>query len=82
MGRSRKPRNKGLYKSKEPNVIQEPPDESLFVKNHGLMSCVESHVSAYGFAEIVPNIIEAYRHQARRYNAEAEKLENMWKKGE
>ncbi len=66
-------------KKSESNVIKEPPDEKEVVIDYSFCQSVASHIEAFGFESILINIIEAYRKKARRYNAEANKLEQALK---
>ena len=71
----------GTRKQKE-NVIKGSPDERDVVINNALISSIVSHVQVYGFSEVITNVIEAYRMEARKYNNEAEKLDKCLKKKE
>ncbi|KKM69379.1 hypothetical protein LCGC14_1451490 [marine sediment metagenome] len=65
-------------KKQEQNIIQPTPDD--FVDDMSLHNSIIHHVKQFGFCDVVANVIEAYREQARRYNKEADKLEEAAKK--
>ena len=66
-------------KKKQENIIKEEPDGNVVLLDHGLMNSIRLHTCSFGFRQVVPNVIEAYRREARKYNAEAEKLEQALK---
>ncbi len=57
------------------NIIKNAPDDIM--DDSGLQNAIINHVQAFGFCQVIDNIIEAYRVQARRYNKQAEKLEKL-----
>ncbi|KKN77611.1 hypothetical protein LCGC14_0358860 [marine sediment metagenome] len=67
-----------MSKKKKPTIIKDTPED--FVYDHSLQNHIIQHVNVYGFCDIVPNAIEAYRTRARRLNRHADALEKMYKR--
>ncbi len=69
--------------TKKQNIIKEAPDGKETVLDYGFQNTILGHTKAFGFEDVIINVIEAYRSYARRYNAEADRLEKLNKlKGE
>lgn len=62
---------------KKPNVIKEAPDGKEVVLDYSFQHTIIHHTQSFGFATVMVNVIEAYRSNARRYNAEADRLEKL-----
>lgn len=67
-----------MGKKKKPTIIKDTPED--FVDDHSLQGHIIQHVQAFGFCDVVPNVIEAYRTRARRLNRHADALEKMYKR--
>lgn len=65
-------------KKKKPTIIKDTQED--IVDDHGLQGQILNHVTVYGFCDVVPNVIEAYRTRARRLNKHADALEKMYKR--
>ena len=67
-----------MSKKKKPTIIKDTPED--FADDHSLQGNILQHVNVYGFCDVVPNVIEAYRTRARRLNRHADALEKMYKR--
>lgn len=65
---------KRVIKPKE-QIIKAPPDAQVVCDDVSFQNHIILHVKVFGFADVVTNIIEAYRGEARRYNKAADALE-------
>lgn len=65
---------------KKPVIIKETPEDG-FVDDQSFQNMILNHVKVFGFHDVVGNIIEAYRQNARRYNKQADELEKQFNKG-
>ena len=61
--------------AKKSFIIKDEPDSREVALDCALQSAVQQHVATFGFCSVIINIIKAYRHEARRYNEAADKLE-------
>ncbi len=64
---------------KKVDIIKDTPDD--IVDDASFQNQVRHHVQVFGFSDVVNNVIETYRCEARRYNREADKLEKQMQKG-
>ncbi len=64
---------------KKQDIIKQPPDAKEVVLDCSFQHTVIRHTQAFGFDSVVVNIIEAYRSNARKYNKEANSLEQALK---
>lgn len=62
-----------MTRKKKDIVIKATPDDTM--DDNSFQNCVIQHVNAFGFEQVIPNIIEAYRVRARRFNKRADELE-------
>lgn len=58
------------------NIIRDTPSDMM--EDISLQNNIIQHVNAFGFGDVVGNIIEAYRNQARRFNKQAKELEKVF----
>ena len=58
---------------KKLDIIKPTPKD--IVDDASFRNNIIQHVNAFGFDDIIVNVIEAYRVQARRFNRQADKLE-------
>ena len=63
---------------KKPTIIKDTPED--IVDDTSLQGNILKHVQAFGFCDVVPNVIEAYRVRVRRLNRHADALEKMYKR--
>lgn len=62
-------------KIKKQDVIKPKPDEREVCIDYSFMHSVTTHAHTFGLPSVLINIVEAYRSNARKYNKEAERIE-------
>lgn len=67
-----------MSKKKKDIIIQPTPDD--ICDDQSLRSDIIRHVNVFGFCDVIPNVVEAYRSKARRFNKEADLLEKTFRK--
>ena len=60
------------------NIIKPTPSD--FVDDASFQRQIVLHVDVFGFCDVIPNVIEAYRQKARRFNKQADELEKKYLK--
>ncbi len=58
------------------NIIKDTP--LGIVEDISLQNDIIQHINAFGFGDVIDNVIEAYRGRARRFNKQANELENKF----
>ena len=66
-------------KKKKDNIIKPTPSD--FVDDASFQRSIVQHVDVFGFYDVIPNVIEAYRQKARRFNKQANELEKRFRIG-
>lgn len=59
-------------------VIKDTPADIL--DDQSFQNAVMQHVNAFGFENVIENVVEAYRGRARRLNKKADELEKQFKR--
>ena len=59
------------------DIIKQPPDDKEVVLDYSFQNTVLHYTEVFGFSEVILNVIEAYRSNARKYNKEADRLEKL-----
>lgn len=68
-----------MAKKKKQDIIKEAPNGQDVVLDYSFQNAIVNHTKAFGFSDVMINVIEAYRSKARKYNAEANRLEKLTK---
>jgi len=64
---------------KKQDIIKKQPDPKEVCLDYSFQHAVIRHAQAFGFSTVMLNVIEAYRSNARKYNKEANRLEQALK---
>jgi hypothetical protein len=61
---------------KKPTIIKDTPEDIM--GDISLQNYIVNHVNAFGFENVIDNIVEGYRARARKFNKKADELEKKF----